>query len=337
MLQAQLVEIGRIELKEVPEPEPSEGEIVIKVKAALTCGTDLKAFLRGHSLIPMPGPFGHEYSGVVAKVGRGVVGFKEGDHVMGVHSAPCLGCWYCRRGLYNLCENIMKDKVLGAYAEMLLIPSHVVRQNLFLKPEEIDFTEAALLEPLSCVVHPYRETNLAGIRNALIIGAGPIGLLHAAYLSKRDIVTAIMDVNEERLKIAASLSSYILKPSEYKEIAYRVTDSKGFDLVVECTGQVDVWQQAINFLRRGGILLLFGGCKGGSTVSYSTDRLHYDEITLMGSFHFTPKDVRDACQLIINKTLPLGLLVTESFSLKEISTAFNLLKSGKGIKYAIVP
>ena len=337
MLQAQLVDVGRVEIKDVPEPEPAEGDIVIKVKAALTCGTDLKAFLRGHSLIPMPGPFGHEYSGVVVKVGKGVVGFKEGDEVMGVHSAPCLSCKYCKRRLYNLCENIMNDKVLGAYAEMLLIPSHVVKQNLFKKPPNVSFTKAALLEPLACVVHPYRNIKIDELKNTLIIGAGPIGLLHCAYLEYMGVVTTVMDVNEERLKIASVFSSYQVRPSECKDRFSQLTETLGFDLVVECTGQADVWQQAVNFLRRGGTAILFGGCKSGCTVEYSTDRLHYDEITLMGSFHFTPEDVKHAYELLTVYDMPVDALISGSFKLNELSRVFQLLRSGKGIKYAIIP
>ncbi len=153
MLANILVIPGKIDLREIVGQEPSYGEVLIKIKVALTCGTDLKAFKRGHPVIPMPGVFGHEFSGIVAKVGRGVRKFKEGDEIMAVHSAPCLECRYCRKRLYNLCANIMKTKVLGAFAEYILLPSHIVKQNVFLKPKKLSFEEAAFLEPLSCVVH----------------------------------------------------------------------------------------------------------------------------------------------------------------------------------------
>ncbi len=337
MLQAQLVSLGRIELKEVPEPEPGDDEIVIKVETALTCGTDLKAYLRGHSLIPMPGPFGHEYSGVVIKRGSRVKNFKEGDEVMGVHSAPCLDCSYCKRGIYNLCENIMERKVLGAYGEQLLIPSPVVRQNLFKKPEHIGFERAALLEPLACVVHPYSQLDMTGVETALIIGAGPIGLLHASYLKSLGVHTIIADINPERLEIARGFAHRAVKPEIIQEVKEEQTSGMGFDLVVECTGIVDVWQHAETYLRRGGVLMLFGGCKRGSRVCYSTDRLHYDEIKLVGSFHFSPSDVKRSYELLINEELELDGIITGEFSLDSITEAFELLKAGRGIKYAIRP
>ncbi len=337
MLQAQLVDVGRIELKDVPEPEPGDDEIVIKVRSALTCGTDLKAFLRGHSLIPMPGPFGHEYSGVVTKVGKKVKAFKEGQEVMGVHSAPCGSCNYCKRGIYHLCENIMDKKVLGAYAEELLIPSHVVRQNLFHKPEEVDFSVAALLEPLSCVVHPYGQFSLDAVEKALIIGAGPIGIMHSAYLESMGCETTLSDLHRGRLDVAKGIASKVVDAEELDKKAMEIAGPPGFDLVVECTGRVEVWQEALRYLRRGGRLILFGGCPAGSQVCYSTDRLHYDEITLMGSFHFSPDDVKRAYQLIVEGRLPLESLISGSFSLSEINRAFELLKKGEGIKFAIIP
>ncbi|NOY65513.1 MAG: alcohol dehydrogenase catalytic domain-containing protein, partial [Nitrospirae bacterium] len=152
MLRAILVREKIIELEDTYVPEPAPGEVLIRVRTAMTCGTDLKAYLRGHKLIPMPGPFGHEYAGEVVAVGEGVNNFKIGDQVMGVHSAPCMSCDYCKREAFNLCENIMNTKVLGSYAEFLLLPAHIVNLNLYHKPANITFEEAALLEPFSCVV-----------------------------------------------------------------------------------------------------------------------------------------------------------------------------------------
>jgi L-iditol 2-dehydrogenase len=127
LLTSLLVKPGKIELREVKSPRPSKGDVLVKIKTALTCGTDLKAFLRGHPMIPMPGVFGHEFSGVVAEVGKGVQRFKKGDEIMAVHSAPCLECKYCKKRAYNLCEKIMWTKVLGAFAEYILLPPHVVK------------------------------------------------------------------------------------------------------------------------------------------------------------------------------------------------------------------
>ncbi len=336
MLQATLVQPKKIELREVSIPQPGTGEVLIKVKAAMTCGTDLKAYLRGHSLIPMPGPFGHEYAGTVVEVGEDVEGFKSGDEVMGVHSAPCRECFYCRRGLFNLCVNIMKTKVLGAYAEYLLIPRHIVKENLFIKPEGLSFEYAALLEPLSCVVHPYNRFLISEVENALVIGAGAIGLLHTALLRSKGIYTVVADRNIERLKVAEQIgASKATSPERLDQTLKEVTDGFGFDLVVECTGQVQVWEETLRFVRRGATVILFGGCPSGTAVRYPTDRLHYDELTVIGSFHYSPKDVKEARDLLITNSLNLSPLISGTYNLSEISQVFKRLSEGEGIKYVI--
>ncbi len=338
MIRAILVREGIIELEDTPLPEPAPGEVLIRVKTAMTCGTDLKAYLRGHKLIPMPGPFGHEYAGEVVAVGDDVNNFKIGDEVMGVHSAPCMSCDYCNREAFNLCETIMNTKVLGSYAEFLLLPAHIVDLNLYHKPAYITFEEAALLEPLSCVVHPYRGMGLEKAQNALVIGSGAIGLMHSAFLKSHGLKVVVMDMNRERLGVARKMGiDFTVGPEEIDDISRKVCGGLGFDIVVECTGQVSVWESAVGYVRRGGTVLLFGGCPSGSKVTYLTNRLHYDELTIKGSFHYTPDDVRYARELIVGRKLNLLPLVTGSFGLHDIKKVFRLLSEGKGIKYAILP
>ncbi len=337
MHQAVLEAPGRISIKDVPIPEPKGGEVLIRVEAALTCGTDLKAYLRGHSLIPMPGPFGHEYAGVVVQVGPSVKGFKEGDPVMGVHSAPCRQCYYCQKGLFNLCENIMDTKVLGAYGEYLLLPAPVVRENLYKKPDSLPFEYAALLEPLACVVHPYSRIDLALADRALIIGAGPIGLLHLIYLMSQGVEVSVLDVNSERLQVAEKIGATKTHTPEALRTWLKQPDFVGFDLVIECTGNVQVWMEAVEYVRRGGTVVLFGGCPQGTEVKYSTYRLHYDELTLMGSFHFSPADVAKAREFLIEYHSRFSPLLSGRFGLKDISEVFERLKQGQGIKYVIQP
>jgi L-iditol 2-dehydrogenase len=338
MRQCTLVRPGKVNLADVEIPEPSNGELLIKVRAALTCGTDLKAFIRGHPVVPMPGPFGHEFSGVVEKKGRGARGFKEGDAVMAVHSAPCLKCPFCKKRIFNLCERIMDTKVLGAFSEYLLLPSHVVRQNVYRKPKSLPFEEAALLEPLSCVVHGLEPLGIKRGDNALVIGAGPIGLLHLMLLKARGASVAVTDIKASRLRTARRLGADIAKGPERTDAAIKkLTHHLGFDYVFECTGRPEVWESSINHARRGGTLVLFGGCPPGTTVTYDTSRLHYDEITIKGSFHFTPSDVKTAHGLLARGKLKTGELISGEYPLSGVEKALGRLKKGEGIKYAIVP
>lgn len=327
-----------MKLRNLPVPAPSEGEILVKIKTALTCGTDLKAFLRGHPMIPMPGLFGHEFSGIVAEVGKGVKKFKKGDEIMSVHSAPCLECRYCKKGLYNLCKKIMRTKTLGAFAEYILLPPHVASQNAFHKPKNLTFEEAALLEPLSCVVHSVEPLNIKKGDLVLIIGVGPMGLLHLILLKMNKAKVAVTDLKNERLKIAKLYGADLtFEPRKIDMETKRFTNKIGFDYIFECTGRPEVWETSVNYVRRGGTLILFGGCRSGTTVTYDTGRLHYDEITLKGAFHFTPADVKKAYELLSGGELKLSGLITGSYPLQRIDEALDRLIEGKGIKYAIIP
>lgn len=337
MLAGLLVSPNNIELREVRTPSPSTGEVLLEIKSALTCGTDLKAFLRGHPVIPMPGVFGHEFSGIIAKVGKRVRGFKEGDEVMAVHSAPCLRCRLCKKRLYNLCENIMNTKVLGAFAEYIVLPSSIVKQNLFPKPSRLSFEEAAFLEPLSCVVHGMRELNIRKGDKVLIIGSGPIGLLHLLLAKLKGAIVIITGLEKKRLDLAKGLGAdIVVAPSALVETIKDFAGGLGVDFVFECTGQLEVWEKSVSYVRRGGTVILFGGCKTGTSVTYDTHKLHYDEIRLRGTFHFMPEDVRTAYELLKSK-LTVSPLISGRYPLRDLLVPFQKLSKGEGIKYAIIP
>ena len=337
MLAGILVSPQKIEIRETETPKPSRGEVLVKIQSALTCGTDLKAFVRGHPMIPMPGVFGHEFSGVIAEVGHEVKGFRSGDEVMAVHSAPCGMCGYCKKNLFNLCENIMNTKVLGAFAEYILLPEHIVKQNLFHKPPHLGFEEAAFLEPLACVVHGMSGLPLDKDDCVLIIGAGPIGLLHLLLARLRNAKVIISGLEQERLNLAKELGADIAVVPEELPIAVKEFSPPGVDFVFECTGNTEVWEHSVNYVRRGGSVILFGGCKEGTKVTYDTHRLHYDELTLKGVFHFSPLDVKTAYDLLKNNALDIPPLISGRYPLTELRTAMERLSKGEGIKYAIIP
>ncbi|MCL5024343.1 MAG: zinc-binding dehydrogenase [Nitrospirae bacterium] len=337
MRAALLVEPGRIEIAERDTPKPSRGEVLIKVRAALTCGTDLKAFLRGHHAIPMPGVFGHEFSGTIEEAGKEVKRWKPGDEVMAVHSAPCRSCRYCGKKLFHLCENIMSTKVLGAFADYVLLPAHIVKQNLFRKPTCLSFEEAAILEPLSCVTHGMAGLRIGRGNKVLIIGAGPIGLLHLLTAKMKRAEVIVTGLEKERLKLAAELGAdRAVAPGELPETVKEFSGGMGVDFVFECTGRPAVWEDSVKYLRRGGTTVLFGGCKSGTKVTYDTFRLHYDEITLRGVFHFTPRDVRAAYELMKGK-ISVSPLISGRYPLRELQIPFEKLTRGEGVKYAVIP
>lgn len=323
---------GRLHLTHIDVPAPGPGELLIRVQAATTCGTDLKAFTRGHPQIPMPGVFGHEYSGVVEIAGEGAP-IAKGEAVMGVHSAPCQTCYWCLRGQENLCETIMSTKVLGSYAEYLLIPERIARLNVFPKPHDLTFEKAALLEPLSCVAQGIENLNPQKEDEILIIGPGSIGLMFVAVLRHLgfDRVT-LAGRNKTRLEVGEKLGA---TPVPYEEIP--TVAGRGFDTVIECTGSVEVWERSMNHVRRGGTLMLFGGCPSGTNACFETRRMHYDQINLLSPFHFGTAAVRKARRWLTDPKFDLSPLLSGERELSEGMMVFDDLSRGIGLKYVFRP
>ncbi len=341
MLAHLLLEPGKIDYREVATPVPGPGEVLVRVSTALTCGTDLKAFLRGHPKMPMPTLFGHEFSGDIAAAGAGVRGFREGDAVMAVPTAPCKTCYYCRHKQENLCTIIMDTMVLGAYAEYVKLPAPVVETNMFHKERQLPYSEAALLEPLSCVVHAIDRLAPRPDDRVLIIGAGAISLLHLLVLKSIGVEEVlVLGRRQHRAQAAVDLGASVLLASDAAAACEQVleaTDGRGADIVIECTGQPQVWEQAVHYVRRGGTVVLFGGCPSGTSVTFDTGRLHYDQITLMSPFHFTPRDVRKAQRMLSERRIDGRPLISGTYTFPDLDQVLTLLQQGQGIKYALIP
>jgi L-iditol 2-dehydrogenase len=339
--QVMLVEPRRFEFRTLVPPHPGPGEVLIKVKCALSCGTDLKFFRRGHPLFKFPMPFGHEFSGVVAEAGAGVEAFKPGDDLMAAPTAPCGRCFYCERGQENLCPQVIDTMVMGAYADFLLLPAHVVARNTFRKPPTLPFEEAALLEPLSCVVHAHAIARPQSYETCMILGAGAFGMLHLLMLKAagvREVVVA--GRGETRLRWASEMGADQVIDARQVDVADRaaaLNGGYGPDMVIEATGQVSGWEDALRCARRGGRVVFFGGCAAGTSVQLDTRRMHYDSLTLLAPFHFRPADVKSACELLEGRKLGVEKIINGRRRLDELAEVFQLLERGEVLKCAIIP
>ncbi len=306
----------KIQIEDVAPPALKPGEVRIRIEAALTCGTDLKVFKRGYHarMIVPPAVFGHEFAGVISEVAavgvqalacpgntlkRELQPWQIGDRVVVANSAPCGGCFHCRAGQENLCEDLLF--LNGAYAESIAVPARLVQKNLLRLKPETDFRDAALVEPLACVVQGVEDTQLRAGQNVLVIGAGPIGLMFVALAKKIGGHVTVAGRRAPRLEAAQRLGA-----DEVVDIGngsglvtkVRETTKTHFDAVIEAVGQPAVWEAAVHLVRKGGAVNFFGGCPSGTNITLDTTLIHYSNLTLLASFHHTPRAIRRALEFI---------------------------------------
>ena len=321
----------------------AKGEILVKVKSALTCGTDVKTFRRGHPVLikKVPSGFGHEFAGVVEKIGEGVDNVKVGDRVVCANSAPCGECFYCRHEEYNLCENL--DLLNGAYAEYIVVPERIVKKNTLILPDDLSFDKAAFCEPLANVVHGVERTDIKPGQTVGIIGIGPIGLMFARLAKLKGANTIVAGRNPLKLKMAEefAMADEIIDLKRYpnpEKIFKEFTDEKkGLDVAVECVGLPEIWERIFSCVRPGGTVHFFFFFKSGSTVTFDTTRMHYGDIKLMSVFHHTPKYFRQALDYIASGDVEVEKLITNTLALKDVEFAMKQHIEGKAIKFLIKP
>ncbi len=314
----------------VPAPiQP--GEVRIRIAAALTCGTDLKVFKRGYHarMIVPPAAFGHELAGNISELGPGVTGWQTGDRVVVANSAPCSRCFFCRAGQENLCDDL--QFLNGAYAESIVVPARLVEKNLLPLRPQTAFRDAALAEPLACVVQGANDARLCPGHNVLILGAGPIGLMFTALARDLECHVSVAGRRPARLAAAEKLgASRVIdlgdgnRPVEKIRAATR----SAFDVVIEAVGKPEIWEAAIPLVRKGGAVNFFGGCPAGTTVSFDTQKIHYSSLTLLASFHHTPRSFRRALQLVETGVIRADDFVDGECPLTRLPELFKSMAAG---------
>jgi L-iditol 2-dehydrogenase len=333
--------IGDVRYEEVDVPKIGPGELLVKVGTALTCGTDVKTYKRGHPLLikQIPSLFGHEYSGTIEEVGEGVEDFKVGMRVVATNSAPCGECFYCKRDMPNLCSWSKNNLANGAFAEYIRVPEAIVRWNTHQIPDSLSFRDAALTEPLACVVHGIEESNIKLGDTVVVIGAGPIGQMLIMLAKKNGASTVIAsDLAELRREIALKAGADIVIDPSKEDPIERVkqeTSGRGADVVIEAVGIRQTWEQAVDMTRDAGTTVLFGGAASGTKFELDTGRFHYGQLTIKGVFHLKPKHVERALKLIIAGDVNTDLLISHEMPVEKIDEALELMGAGKTMKISI--
>jgi L-iditol 2-dehydrogenase len=287
---------GDLRIEEVPRPEPGPGDVLVQVELALTDGTDLKTFRRGHPLLAResPAPFGHEFCGIV-----------EGRRVVAANSAPCGACDGCARG--EQCRELVF--LAGAYADWILVPERIAAVNLHEVPPGVAPEVAAMVEPLACCLRGVERAGIHAGDTVAILGAGPIGLMLAACVADAGGWPVVVGGRPERQGLVELFGA-------------ESGAGAGADVVIEAVGSDTAWSDAVSLVRPGGTVVMFGGLPRDARPPVDAYRLHYEELTMRGSFHHTPATVRAALGFLGSGAYPWERLVTHRVLLDELPALF---------------
>ncbi len=339
-----------VRLEAVPVPIVAHGELLVRVRTALTCGTDIKVYQRGYHarMIQPPALFGHELAGDVVALGAGVSAFQMGDRVVAANSAPCDECFFCRHNQPNLCEDLLFNN--GAYAEFIRLPERIVSKNTYRIPHGVAYADAALIEPLACALRGLDESYLQPGDTVAVMGLGPIGLMFVrlakwVYGARVIAIARRIEQVDRALTLGADEGILTSKNVDLKgdsavisELKAR-TGGRGADVVIEAIGRPESWELATSLVRKGGLINFFGGCPTGTKVGLDTTLLHYGEITCKASFHHTPAHIRRSLELVAEGKINAADFVNHEQPLSELPQVLHELAHHRNghVKTAIIP
>ena len=330
---------GDLRREDLPVPEPAPGELVVRIDAALTCGTDVKTLHRGHPvMIPkVPTVFGHELAGTVTAVGAGVDRFREGDRVVAANSAPCGECRPCLAGRSNLCEDLLF--VNGAYGEFIALPPRLVAKNVVPLSAALPAARAAFAEPLACALGGIERARVEGGQTVVVFGHGALGCLLGMAAAARKARVLLVGKAGWRLDRVRSLGiGECLDATGTDNIVEEIraaTGGRGAEVAIDATGRPEAWERAIDATGRGGSVVFFGGCAPGTSIRLDARRAHYEELALLGAFHHTPELIRRAVELMESGALVPDGLITHRMPLEAVPDALELMARGNALKVLI--
>jgi len=321
---------------EMPEPSISPTDVLVRVAYCGVCGTDLHIF-EGEFPVRLPLVPGHEFSGMVEKVGQRVKRLKVGDHVAVDPNINCGTCYYCKKGMTNFCEKWEAVGVTrqGAYAELVAVPA----SNVYLVPQGLPLERFAFVEPVSCVLHGLDRADPKRGEKALVTGLGTIGLIFGQLLKTKGVKVMGADMVEDRLKLAKSIGfEQTVNPAEESTLdAVRSwTAGRGVDLVIEASGSIKAMEEAIKLADKGGRMIIFGVAPETATLTVRPFTLYRNEISLIGSFT-NPKTFVGAIKVLSSGRLSVEEFISKTVNLAHVEVTFEDVSLRKGIKYLVRP
>jgi L-iditol 2-dehydrogenase len=344
MRAAFLVGPRALEIRDVPDPAAPPDGLVLQVRACGVCGSDLRRWREGPpegsgGIVP-----GHEIGGVVVEAGSEVTRYAVGDRLAVAPDIHCGECYYCQRGMYNLCDRLhflgVTPGYPGGFAEKLLLTAEVLELGVVHPmPGDLTFAEGALAEPCSSVLASHEDARTSLDDTVVVIGAGPIGCIHIAVARARGARVIVSQRSPRRREMARAFGPQALIDPTAEDVVARVrelTGGIGADTVICANPVAETQTQAVEMVRKGGRVVLFGGLpKADPMVTVDANRIHYGEIAFVGSFSYHPSFHELALDAIRRKLIPSDLLITHTFSLDRVAEAFDTADSGQGLKVMV--
>jgi L-iditol 2-dehydrogenase len=346
---ARFYEPGDLRIEEVDRPAPGRDELLLRVHACATCGTDVKIFHHGHrNLDSLPRVIGHEIAGEVVEVGGGDVAWQPGDRVQCIAAVPCGRCYECTHRAMTVCKNLTSVgyQYDGGFAEFMVVPQSVLRvDGLNRIPDGLSYAEAAVTEPLACVLNGQELARVGEYDDevVVVVGSGPIGCLHVRLARARGASTvALTDVNPDRLKLAAAIVEPDLaidsSSQDPVEMVRELTDGRGADVIIVAAGSGRAQEQALRMAAPRGRISLFGGLpKDDPMITIDANTVHYTELVISGPAGSTPAHNQQALEMIGSGAVPVADLITDELPLDRVHDAITAVESGTSIKVVIVP
>jgi|SRR5579859_1048425 len=345
MKTARLHAPGDLRVETLPDPQAGPGDLLLRVLACGTCGTDVKIFRAGHQHISLPRVMGHEVAGEVVEVGAGVTEWKTGDRVQVIAAIPDGTCFQCRRGFQTVCEGLesIGYQYDGGFAEYLRVPAKVLAVDGVNRiPASLDPAEAAVTEPLACVLNGQELAAVGEGDSVVVVGAGPIGCLHVRLARARGAARVILiDVNPSRLALAERVGADALVDGSQADPVRSVldlTDGRGADVVITAAASKVAQEHALSMAIPRGRISLFGGLpKDDPFIRSDSNLIHYRELSVLGAYGSAPRHNREALELIATGRVPVRDLITNRLPLDRVAEAIEIVASGEGIKVVIEP
>jgi L-iditol 2-dehydrogenase len=334
-----------ITVRETADPQLEAGELLLKVEACTVCGVDLRTWKHGDAKIAPPRILGHEFCGHVVASSAPDSGFQIGERVVVYIVIACGSCRWCQDGRANLCtaRSTLSYHHDGAFAQYVRIPAQAVRQRqVYRVPEHVPSHHAALSEPLACVLNAHNRLNIGFRDTVAIIGAGPIGIMHAVAARLRGARTVLMlETSEQRLESAKAFgidAAIRVNGEEHLQAVADATQGEGLSVVIVACGAAQAQADALLMAGRGARVEFFGGLpKSAPTATLNTNQIHYKELTISGSYSEKRSDFESAMNLVFSGRFPCEQLITTHLPLSRLTEAFPLMENGQALKVCITP